>query len=258
MTLPPVRQARARHHASPLARACAWTRAGQWQLGLDLPWQVRQPGWTPLGDCGVQVAVRCHSADPTLRIGGDWHLSMPLPGGDLLLAVGDVGGHGLPAAVEMLRLRYAMASFATACADPAAILCHLNKALCRRGDATATAVAARFSPRSGELTWAQAGHPPVIVASGDRARRLPSPAGTMLGVVPHARYDRAAARLRPGDFIVLYTDGVFRRRESVDEGINAMARLAASARCCPPALLDHVDYGAAGDDACVLVAERVR
>jgi hypothetical protein len=129
----------------------------------------------------------------------------------------------------MLRLRYAMASFATACADPAAILSHLNEALCRRGDATATAVTARFSPRSGELTWAQAGHPPVIVASGDRVRRLPSPDGTMLGVVPHARYDRAAARLRPGDFIVLYTDGVFSRRESVDEGINAMAGTAGPA-----------------------------
>jgi len=238
--------------------SCAWTRAVQRQLALDLHWLVQPPGWRPLRDCGVQVAVRCRSADPRLRIGGDWHLSMPLPDGDLLLAVGDVAGHGLPAAAEMVRLRYAMASFATAGAGPAAILRQLNALLCRRGEVTATVVAARFSPRTGQLTWAQAGHPPVIAVGRDGVRRLPSPAGTMLGVVPDARYEHAADRLRLGDFIVLYTDGVFPRRDSVDQGIDAMAGLAAAARCCPPALLDHVDYEAAGDDACVLVAERVR
>jgi len=215
--------------------SCAWTRAVQRQLALDLHWLVQPPGWRPLRDCGVQVAVRCRSADPRLRIGGDWHLSMPLPDGDLLLAVGDVAGHGLPAAAEMVRLRYAMASFATAGAGPAAILRQLNALLCRRGEVTATVVAARFSPRTSQLTWAQAGHPPVIAVSRDGVRRLPSPAGTMLGVVPDARYEHAADRLRIGDFIVLYTDGVFPRRDSVDQGIDAMAGLAAAARCCPPA-----------------------
>lgn len=62
----------------------------------------------------------------------------------------------------------------------------------------------------------------------------------------------------PGDFIVLYTDGVFRRGDSIDEGVNAITRLAGAARCCPPGLLEYVDYEAAADDSCVLVAERVR
>ena len=56
----------------------------------------------------------------------------------------------------------------------------------------------------------------------------------------------------------MYTDGVLRRSQPVDEGIAAMASLAAMTRCCPPALLDYVRYDAAGDDACVLVAERIR
>src|SRR5215470_15016731 len=99
--------------ARPRPRACQWAAAAQRELYLDLQWLTQPPGWTPLRNCGVQVSVRQHSADPRLRIGGDWHLSMPLPGGDLLLAVGDVAGHGLPAAAEMVRLRYAMASFAT-------------------------------------------------------------------------------------------------------------------------------------------------
>ena len=112
----------------------------------DLGWLVQPPGWTPLDACGVMVAVRYHSADPKLRVGGDWYLSMPLGDGDLLLAVGDVAGHGLTAAAEMIRMRYAMASLALACGEPAGLLNRLNTALCRHGGITATTVAARFCP----------------------------------------------------------------------------------------------------------------
>jgi len=56
----------------------------------------------------------------------------------------------------------------------------------------------------------------------------------------------------------MYTDGVFRRSDLIDQGIDDLAKLAADAHCCPPGLLDQVNYDAAGDDACVLVAERVR
>jgi len=258
MTSSTMHQARTRHVTRTSAPGCASVAAMQRQFFIDLQWLVQPAGWTSVGDCGVQVTVRSHSADPRLCIGGDWHLSMPLPNGDLLLAVGDVAGHGLPASAAMVRLRYAMASFATTCADPAAILGFLNTVACRRGGVTGTAVAVRFSPRTGELTWAQAGHPPVILVGREGARRLPSPEGTMLGVIPDPGYANAMTRLRPGDFLVLYTDGVFSRSGSIDQGIDELAGLAATARCCPPALLDFVDYDAAGDDACVLVAERVR
>jgi hypothetical protein len=240
------------------SRACPWILAPQRQPVLDLQWLTQPLGWTPLGACGIQVAVRYRSADPRMQVGGDWYLSMPLSGGDLLLAVGDVAGHGLTAAAEMVRLRYAMASLAITCREPAAILDGLNTMLCRRDDVTATAAVARFRPRTGELTWAQAGHPPVLAADADGVRPLPSPDGMMLGVVPAARFGQAAARLEPGDFVVLYTDGVFLRSESIDQGIDGLAALAAAARCCPPSLLDNVNYDASGDDACVLVAERVR
>jgi len=246
---------RARRPANP--RACPWTLALQRQLIPDLRWLVQPSGWTPLKGCGVLVAVRSRSADPRLRVGGDWYLSMPLAGGDLLLAIGDVAGHGVTAAAEMIPIRYALASFATASGEPAEILDRLNTALCRRCGVTATVVAARFCPRSGELTWAQAGHPPILACDSSGVRRLPSPDGVMLGVDPAARFGHATARLDRGDFLVMYTDGVFRRSDLIDQGIDDLAKLAADARCCPPGLLDQVNYDAAGD-ACVLVAERVR
>lgn len=98
--------------ARPSPRTCPWTLAPQHQMFFDLELLAQSPGWTPLGACGIHVAVRCRSADSRMRAGGDWHLSMPMRGGDLLLAIGDIAGHGLTAAAEMVRLRYAMASLA--------------------------------------------------------------------------------------------------------------------------------------------------
>ncbi len=80
----------------------------------------------------------------------------------------------------------------------------------------------------------------------------------MLGVDRAARFGQATTRLDQGAFVVMYTDGVFRRSESMDQAINGLAALAAAVRCCPAGLLDHVTYDAADDDACVMVAERVR
>jgi serine phosphatase RsbU (regulator of sigma subunit) len=242
----------------PTCHACPRSLAPQSGLAPDLEWLVQPPGWTPLGACGVMVTVRYRSADPKLHVGGDWYLAMPLADGDLLLAVGDVAGHGLTAAAEMIRIRYAMASLALACREPAGLLDRLNTALCRRGGITATAVAARFRGRSGELTWAQAGHPPILAASSGAVRRLPRPDGMMLGVDRAARFGQATTRLDQGAFVVMYTDGVFRRSESIDQAINGLAALAAAVRCRPAGLLDHVTYDAADDDACVMVAEHVR
>lgn len=242
----------------PGLRDCPPTAATPRQIADELPWLAQPPGWTPLADCGVHVAVRYRSAGPGLRSGGDWYLAMPLAGGDLLLAVGDVVGRGLTAAADMARLRYAMAAFATTSDDPAGIVAKLNVAACRRDGVTATVAAARFTPGSGELTWAQAGHLPILAAGPGGVRRLPSPDGMMLGVDAAARFGRATACLDPGDYLVMYTDGVLRHADPIDQGIDAMARLAADARYCPTTLLDHVNYQASGDDACVLVAERIR
>ena len=246
-----ARQRRPRQH-------CLTIQEPQREPARDLGWLVQSPGWTPLDACGMLVTVRYRSADPRLDCGGDWYLSMPLAGGDLLLAVGDVAGHGLEAAAEMARIRYAMASLAIACGEPAGLLSRLNTALCRRGGITATAAAARFGSRSGELAWAQAGHPPVLAAGPGGVRRLSSPDGMMLGIDPAASFGQATTHLGRGGFVVMYTDGIFRRSESIDQAIDGLAALAGAARCCPAGLLDHVTYDAAGDDACVLVAERIR
>src|ERR1044072_9532659 len=79
----------------------------QRQVLRALQQTIQAPGVTAQ-ICGLRVWVRCTSAEPDLDIGSAWYLVMPLPDGDLLLAVGDSTGHGLPAATAMVRLRFAM------------------------------------------------------------------------------------------------------------------------------------------------------
>jgi hypothetical protein len=129
---------------------------------------------------GVRVAVRYLAADDSPGPGGDWYLAVPLADGDVVFAVGDVVGHGLAAAPPMVAMRHAAAAYAVAGHQPGELLADLNMLLCRQGGwATATAVVARYRPSTGELTWARAGHPPIMVAgrcwASTRPRRTRTP-----------------------------------------------------------------------------------
>jgi hypothetical protein len=59
---------------------------------------------------GLRAVVRYLPASQDSRVGGDWYITAEMPGGHVLLAIGDVGGHGLAAAAGMARLRGALAS----------------------------------------------------------------------------------------------------------------------------------------------------
>ncbi|MBY8870526.1 serine/threonine-protein phosphatase [Micromonospora sp. PLK6-60] len=132
-----------------------------------------QPASSVVDDlAGLRVAVRYRSADPVLRIGGDWYLVRPLANGDLVMAVGDVAGHGLGAVETMVMLRYAMAAYAVEGHPPAMILSRLNALLIGAGVATtATAVVATFRPSTGQIVWATTPAHFWHSASPERSRR---------------------------------------------------------------------------------------
>jgi serine phosphatase RsbU (regulator of sigma subunit) len=229
--------------------------------------QVIMPAGDPVIDVnGMRVAVRCLGADHALHVGGDWYLTMPLPDGDLLLAVGDAVGHGLNAATAMVQLRHAMTAFAAEGHSPRGILAALNALLCQQDAETiATAVVARYRPRTGELTWARAGHPPILLADTRGVQPLGQPAGVVLGVFPQAEYRHAHKRLRSGDLVLMYTDGfVERRGGTIDDGVSAISERVGAALSAPPTapptdrpttVVDRLDPRNPTDDSCVLVAE---
>ncbi|WP_432985577.1 PP2C family protein-serine/threonine phosphatase [Dactylosporangium sp. CA-233914] len=214
---------------------------------------------------GVRVGVRYAVADRAAAVGGDWYLTIPLPGGDVLLAVGDVMGHGRPAAATMVQLRAAMARLALAGDEPGTILAALNRMLCRRPSTTlATAVCGRLRPTGRLLTWARAGHLPILRVTPAGVSTLDQPAGMVLGVDPAARYATAHVTVDAGDLLLMYTDGVVERRDrAIDQGVQGLADDVRSAvRASAPGerlrtALDCARRGNPDDDACLLGAEPV-
>ncbi|GIJ48727.1 hypothetical protein Val02_56130 [Virgisporangium aliadipatigenens] len=212
---------------------------------------------------GLRVAVRYLPAERVGRVGGDWYHTMPLRDGSVLLAVGDVAGHGLPAAAVMAQLRHALSALAVSTGDPAKLLTMLNTVLCEQVSppTLATAVVARYNPVTRRLAWAQAGHPPCLLFRDGFGHRLARPAGVVLGAIPDATYHTATTGLLPGDLLLMYTDGLVEGPvETVEEGIDRLS--AAVVEMLPghpdddlaAAVVDGVPRANPHDDTCILAA----
>ncbi|MFC4071540.1 PP2C family protein-serine/threonine phosphatase [Actinoplanes subglobosus] len=218
----------------------------------------------PIDLPGVRVAVRYLPAGQEAMIGGDWYHAAALRDGSVLLAVGDVAGHGTQAATTMAQLRHALRALAVVTSDPGTLLQYLNQLICElEGDdpeLAATAVVARFDPARHELVWAQAGHPPPLLSRGGRTVPLPRPAGPMLGVVDGARYADAVVGFTPGDVLLLYTDGlVEQRNRGPDVGLDSViATVDDAVRAAPEQplaeMLARLRRANPDDDTCILAA----
>ncbi|MFC7534351.1 SpoIIE family protein phosphatase [Actinoplanes sp. GCM10030250] len=213
---------------------------------------------------GLKAAVRYLPAGDDALVGGDWYHAAALRDGSVLLAVGDVAGHGTQAATTMAQLRHALRALTTLTSDPSTLLEHLNRLTCELAhdslELAATAVIARFDPRRRELVWAQAGHPPPLLSRGGRTAALPRPPGPMLGVVDEATYADAVTTFHGGDVLLLYTDGlVEHRRRSLDAGLDAViATVDDAVRVAPQQplaeLLGRLRRSNPDDDTCILAA----
>ncbi|MFJ8436704.1 SpoIIE family protein phosphatase [Kitasatospora sp. NPDC094019] len=231
------------------------------QLALRLQRAILPAAPPPLGAPGLRAAVRYRPAAKRERVGGDWYDVLVLPDRQVLLAVGDVAGHGVGAATGMVALRHALRGLAVTGAGPGRLLEWANTVALREPDqVTATAVCVLVGPEDGSLRWARAGHlPPIRLAAGG-AEVLPLPHGVLLGAMADARYEEYTARLAPGDVLLLYTDGLVERRDRpVEESVDQLIRAAG-----PPGpdleryldLLLELSPADTDDDTC-LVAVRI-
>jgi serine phosphatase RsbU (regulator of sigma subunit) len=239
------------------------TLAAEHRLAAQLQQIVLPIPAEPFDLPGLRVALRYLPAERASRVGGDWYHAATVPDGSVLLAVGDVAGHGLQAATTMAQLRHALAALAiTTTAEPAELLSHLNRLLCasEASAGTATAVIARYDPSSGALRWAQAGHPPPLHTRHGATVSLDRPRGPLLGAVPDARYDTATVQLAEHDLLVFYTDGLVEdRQRSLEEGLApVVATLNEISGRWPQAplaeLLERLQRANPDDDTCVLAA----
>jgi len=215
---------------------------------------------------GLRAAVRYLPAEEADRVGGDWFHAAPADDGSIVLAVGDVAGHGIPAATVMAELRHLLAGLTmTTTSDPAQLLWHLNRLLCARAaTTTATAAVARYDPDTCQVQWAQAGHPAPLRTRAGATAALTRPHGILLGAVASASYETATFLLQPGDLLLFYTDGLIEDRlRGLDEGlapvVTALDRIAASATVQPLAdLLAQLPRANPHDDTCILAVRHRR
>ena len=205
---------------------------------------------------GLRTAVRYLPAAAGSRVGGDWYITAEMPDGSVLLAIGDVAGHGLEAAAGMARLRGALAGLAITGASPDRLVGWLNDLVWHVApEHTASVIAGSFDPRSRTLTWSQAGHPPPLLIRAGAATPVDRPSGVLLGAGRDS-YELATLRLRRDDLLLLYSDGLIERRDrGIDEGVRLLAAAVGSA--ADPEQMISAALGALGsadaeDDTCLV------
>jgi putative methionine-R-sulfoxide reductase with GAF domain len=181
---------------------------------------------------GLELAARY--APVTKRIvGGDWYDVFTLPSGRMWLAVGDVAGHGLRAAVIMGRIRSAFRSYALLGGSPADVLDLVDRKVRHFEIGTfATIVCASIDPPYDEISIAVAGHPPPMLAiPGQDAALVPVHVTPPVGSGFDVQRTAVTIPLAKGSVLLFYTDGLIERRnESIDVGLERLRTAVRAAR----------------------------
>jgi serine phosphatase RsbU (regulator of sigma subunit)/anti-sigma regulatory factor (Ser/Thr protein kinase) len=146
---------------------------------------------------------------PARAVGGDFYDFISFEDGRLGLVVGDVTDKGVPAALVMATTRSVLRTAAQGAVSPGGVLERANNLLCPDMPAKmfVTCLYAILDPGTGRLVYANAGHDPPYKRGGEGVAELRA-TGMPLGLMPGMRYEEKETSLRPGDSLLLYSDGL--------------------------------------------------
>ena len=185
--------------------------------------------------------------EPAREVGGDLYDFFPLADGRLAFAIGDVSGKGIAAAMFMartknlLRVVTGLLLHAQGIADPGAVVSRVNRELCDDNDMMmfVTLLFGIIDPRSGLVTFTNAGHDPAYRLGADGVVAVQGPPGIALGVNPAFEFQTGEVRLAPGEGLYLYTDGITEAM-APDDAMFGKERLEERLRGLTDAPLDRV------------------
>jgi Stage II sporulation protein E (SpoIIE) len=250
-----------------------YVRGRRLELQVEIARQVQTEllpsGTQTLAPLAVAAAYR-----PAEQVSGDFYDVFPLGDGRLAIVMGDVSGKGVPAALVTGVMHGAVRS--SAWSESAAA--HerqserLNLLLCEKpsGARYASMLWCYYDPLTRLLSYVNAGHyPPLLINDKDRDPEivhLDAGGGPVLGILPAARYEQAQREVRPGDVLVLYSDGLIEASNPAGEeyGESRLVALLAAARGGSPdeirdAILasasDFLGTASPADDLTLLVAK---
>jgi PAS domain S-box-containing protein len=211
---------------------------------------------------GFDVSA-CYDAGST-SVGGDFYDIFPLPEDQWGFVIGDMCGQGPEAASRTALARHTTHTAAVLQREPAAVLEVLNQSMLERDEpdrfCSAVYGTFRYLDDGVLVDLAVAGHPQPIIRRGDGTIERLATSGPVLGVIDEPSFGSASIRLREGDTLVLYTDGVIEARSPDGElfGDDRLDELVRSSE--PPVLAALIEQAVLGfrdsdraDDLAVVV-----
>ncbi len=235
-------------------------------LAMDVQHHLlpRDQGCVP----GLECVGFCR---PAKLVGGDYYDMLPLPSGSFAFTLGDVSGKGIPAAVMMASIQTLLHNLLQRePVDVAAVVSDLNRTLfsCSVPDRYSTLFCALISPDRSQITYVNAGHVPPMLLRNDGELITLEGGGMPVAMIPDWEYQQFTVELRPGDLLVVVSDGIMEARNPdgvfwSDTEVPFIVRQHRDSpvRTLPSALCAHVDAWAAGAeqyDDMTVVGLRVR
>jgi phosphoserine phosphatase RsbU/P len=208
---------------------------------------------------------------PAREVAGDYYDFIPL-GEDLYgLVIADVTDKGAPAAMFMIFTNSIVRASVRADMEPAASLQNANRLICDKSPNAmfVSLVYAAMNSKTGRVTYVNAGHnPPLYYNSAENRISRFAPTGMVLGIEPETPYIQKSLLLRPGDFLLFYTDGLIDaiNAQNKEFGMDQLEKITFENRTGSAeeiasfleyALFDHLGGAMPFDDVTLLIVKRL-
>jgi sigma-B regulation protein RsbU (phosphoserine phosphatase) len=158
---------------------------------------------------------------PSKQVGGDYFDFLDMGEGKLGIAIADVSGKGIPAALLMANLQASLHAQTFETEKLADVTARINNLLVRSTDSNMFVTFFYGLLNRGKTTFisTNAGHNPPLLLRHDQTIEYLAKGGLVLGFLPDQKYEQQTTTLHPGDILVLYTDGITEARNPEEETV---------------------------------------